>query len=158
MPTDDNQKRVAAIRALYPRTSPGGFPLGDDAYLAIVHVAQAFGALVFRKDGGDHTAIPAGLLAKYPNGVNISRTIIGRGALGNSWFKVFGDGEGKAPAIWQLGETPADGEYVDVSAIVLPGAPAPVPHPTDPGAPGSLEARLAALEQWRGRVEAVRFS
>lgn len=145
---------VRTVRAKYPRTAPGSSPLGEDAWTAIVDVAKHLGVQVFRKDGGDHTAIPAGVLAKYPGGVGISRTIVGRGVFGNQWVKVFGDGEGAAPAIWSVGDTPADGEYIDVSGVTLPGevvAPPPVvtPPPSTPPSDLDLAARVALLEQWR---------
>jgi hypothetical protein len=146
---------VQAIRAKYPRNNPGGWPLGEDAPWALIEVAQRFDAQVYRKDSGEHCFIPKGVLAAYPDGVFVNRAIIGRGALGNRWYKVFGDGEGEAPAIWRLGETPADGEYIDVSAVVLPGHEAPplVPVPA-PAPDGDLKARVEALEAWKARVQA----
>lgn len=117
----DNLQTVKDVRKKYPRSNPGGSPLGVDAWRCIVEIAQKIGAKVFRKDGGDNCTIPPGVLAAYPSGVSISRTIIGRGMLGTSWVKVLGDGEGAAPAIWSPGNTPADGEYIDVGSVVLDG-------------------------------------
>lgn len=146
---------VKRIRAKYPRHSPGSHPLGEDAWRCIVEIAQATDTLVFRKDSGENCRIPAGLLAKYPDGVSINRTIIGRGAFGNQWVKVLGDGEGTAFPIWTNGDTPANGEYVDVSAIELDGAePKEDPDPDPDPKPGDLEQRVAALEKRQTRVEA----
>lgn len=141
---------ITRIRKLYPRSNPNGHPLNEDAWLAISHVAKALGGLVFRKDGGDNAFIPKGLLSKYPEGVHISRTLIGRGVFGNRWFKVFGDGEGTAFPKWELGDTPADGDYVDVSEIVIPGVVNP-PPPVDPPPSSDTNVRLTTLE-WQMRV------
>jgi hypothetical protein len=149
-------KLVERIREKYPRDNPGGHPLGDDAWRCIVEIAQQTGTLVFRKDSGEHCFIPAGLLSQYPDGVWINRTIIGRGRFGNQWVKVLGDGENTAFPKWETGDTPADGEYVDVSEIRLEGAPVPDdddPPPTDPPA-GDLESRVRVIEQWMARVRA----
>lgn len=145
VPVTNQLDTVKRIRAQYPRSNPGGAPLGEDAWIAIVAVAQAVGARVFRKDGGDHVFAP-------PLNHFISRTIIGRGTLGNQWVKVFSDGEGAAGAIWNVGDTPADGEYLDVSGVVLPGAPLP-PPPVELPPAGDVEARLTALE---GQLRALR--
>lgn len=144
---------VKSIRAKYPRTAPGSSPLGEDAWRCIVEIAQRTGTWVFRKDGGERCFIPAGLLLKYPNGVSINRTIIGRGAAGTQWIKVLGDGEGTAFPIWNVGDTPADGEYVDVSGIVLnPQQPPTQPPPTQPPPSSDLAARVAVLEQKYDRI------
>lgn len=155
IPMPDSQiDLVKRIRAKYPRSNPGGHPLDrdSDAWRCIVEIAQATGTLVYRKDWGENCRIPAGLLPQYPGGVSINRTIIGRGRFGNQWVKVLGDGEGTAFPIWNVGDTPADGEYVDVSSINLGGAPQPKPEPEpepEPQpVPGDLEARVARIEAW----------
>ncbi len=146
---------IKRIRADY------GTPLTD--WRCIVRCAQAIGAQVFRKDAGDHILLE-------PKGLFISRTIIGRGSLGNTWVKIFADGEGAATPIWSVGDTPADGEYVDVSDIDT-GQPKPVPVPQpnpQPVPPGDeiavlfaqVKARLdkqdadiAALKAWTQGVK-----
>lgn len=162
-PKDDtvSQKIVEDVRAKYPRRNPGGAPIPvEEAWMPVVEIAQLTGTLVFRKDAGDdssHTFIPAGLLRAYPNGVWISRTIVGKGALGNTWRKVFGDGEGAASPIWRLGDTPADGEYIDVREIALSANPHPLPPDEKPQEPpaGDLTARVAALEAFVARLQAA---
>jgi hypothetical protein len=137
--------KVKAIRAKYPRDTPGGSPLGDEGAYAIIEVAQAFGAKVFRKEGGERVLI-------RELGKSCNRTIIGQGAFGNVWVKVFGDGEGTAFPIWNIGDTPADGEYLDVSGIVVPGATQPPPPPPSGDRVADLEHALRQMRDIADRV------
>jgi hypothetical protein len=142
----DINKRV---RAKYPRNNPGGHPLGADHCWFLVDLAQQTGTLLYEKNDSNSVFIPQ---------VNkrVSLDIVGRGTLGNSYADCLGDSEGLAVPTWDV-KSPADGVYIDVRSVVIPGTP-PVEPPTEPPTepPSSdLAARVAALEQWRAAVAQV---
>ncbi len=134
---------VKRVRAKYPRSNPGGSPLGDDGAYALIEIAQIFGAKLFRKEGGERVLI-------RELGKSVNRTILGQGAFGRDWVKVFGDGEGTAFPIWEVHPDDANGEYVDVSGIVVPGTPGPGPGPAP-----DCEARVRELEAAIRRMIAI---
>lgn len=105
---------VQRVRAKYPT------PLGARHWEFLVDVAQQTGTQLFRKEDDNSAKIPA-------LGKRVSLDIIGRGTLGNRWADILAHSEGTADPVFQLQDTPADGEYVDVSGVALPGAPAPPP-------------------------------
>lgn len=129
MPTDYlaiNQR----VRAKYPT------PLGARHWEYLVDFAQQAGVQLYRKDGGAHVLIP-------PLNVNVSMDVVGRGSMGNHWADTLSDAEGAARPIWSVGDSPADGTYIDVSGVALPGQPGPGPTPPPSG---QCEARVAELE------------
>jgi hypothetical protein len=119
------------VRAKYPT------PLGARHWEYLVDFAQQAGVQLYRKDGGAHVLIP-------PLNVNVSMDVVGRGSMGNHWADTLSDAEGAARPIWSVGESPADGTYIDVAGVVLPGQPGPGPTPPPSG---QCEARVAELEQ-----------
>ena len=123
---------IRDIRKDYPT------PLGARHWEFLVEVAQATGTLLFRKESGDRVLIPA-------LGKSVNQNIIGRGTLGNRWADILGDAETLATPTFDIGPTPADGEYVDVSQVELPGEP-PNPGPIPPNPGRTLEDRVRALE------------
>lgn len=139
---------VQRVRAKYPT------PLGTRHWEFLVELAQATGAQLYRKEAGDNVLIP-------PLGKRVSMDVIGRGTLGDVWVDVLGDAEGSAVPAWDAHPNAA-GEYVDVSGIVLPGAPGPVtgpvpgpvPGPTPTPAPVPLPVDLSAILKRLDALEA----
>ena len=130
------------VRAKYPT------PLGARHWEYLVDLAQQADVQLYVKPGGANVLIP-------PLNVRVSMDVVGRGSLGNHWADTLSDAEGEARPVWRVGEGPADGTYVDVSGVALPGQPAPGPTPGPTPTPGpvpspdviaSILARLDALE------------
>lgn len=139
MPETPNfEADVAQIRAHYPT------PLGFLHWAFLVEVAQWTRTLLFRKEDDNSVLIPA-------LGKRVSLDIIGRGALGDVWVDILADSEGAARPVWQPHEG-ADGEYIDVSRVALPGAPPPPDEPDDPPPSGDLVSRVLALEAFAAAV------
>jgi hypothetical protein len=138
-PSMDYLQIIRDIRNDYPT------PLGARHWEFLVEVAQATGTQLYRKEDDNSVLIPS--LRK-----RVSLDIIGRGTLGNQYADILYNSEGSADPVFQL-KSPADGEYVDVSQVELPGDLPPAPLPPDPP-PGDLESRVRVLEQWMARVRA----
>lgn len=136
----DYLKIITDIRKDYPT------PLGARHWEFLVEVAQATQTQLFRKEQGDNILIPA-------LGKRVNQNIIGRGSLGNRWADILGDAETLATPAFDIGPTPADGEYVDVSQVELPGDLPPLPPPPDPPT-GDLEAQVRALRAEVAEIKA----
>jgi hypothetical protein len=136
-PSMDYLQIIRDIRQDYPT------PLGTRHWEFLVEVAQATGTQLYRKEDDNSVLIPS--LRK-----RVSLDVIGRGSLGNRWADILQDSEGQAIPTFQV-QDGADGEYVDVSQVELPGDLPPAPLPPDPP-PGDLESRVRVLEQWMARV------
>jgi hypothetical protein len=141
-PVMDYLAIITRVRAKYPT------PLGARHWEFLVDVAQQTVTQLYRKEDDNSVKIPA-------LGVRVSLDIIGRGTLGNQWADILANSEGTADPVFQLKDTPALGEYVDVSGVALPGQPLPGPAPGPTPTPGpvpspdviaSILARLDALE------------
>lgn len=128
---------IQDIRRDYPT------PLGARHGEFLVEVAQATGTQLYRKEDSNSVLIPA-------LGKRVSLDIIGRGSLGNQWADILGDSEGLAIPVWQLHDD-ADGEYVDVSQVELPGE-LPDPGTPIPNPGMTLEQRVDAIERWIRRA------
>lgn len=132
---------VAQIRAHYPT------PLGFVHWAFLVEVAQFIGAQLYRKEDSNSVLIPA-------LGKRVSLDVIGRGSMGNHWADILGDSENLAIPNWDV-HVGAEGEYVDVSGVKLPGQepkpdepknPPPPPPPPPPSDCGEkLDAAVAPL-------------
>lgn len=142
---------ITSIRSKYPT------PLGVRHWEFLVEVAQATGTLLYRKEDSNSVLIPA-------LGKRVSLDIIGRGTLGNQYADILGNSEADAVPTFQL-KSPADGEYIDVSDIVIPGAPAPQQPPSQPpsGNPPTvppdsqqIAAILKSIEDLRADVNAIK--
>jgi hypothetical protein len=131
---------IRDIREDYPT------PLGTRHWEFLVEVAQATGTQLYRKEDDNSVLIPS--LRK-----RVSLDIIGRGTLGNRWADILQDSEGQAIPTFQV-QDGANGEYVDVSQVELPGELPPAKPPQDPPPAGDLESRVRVLEQWMARVRA----
>jgi hypothetical protein len=116
-------KKVEDIRKKYPT------PLGARHWEFLVEVAQATGAKLFRKDGGDRIFVP-------PLNLSVSQDII---IIAPEWIDILEDGERRAKPAW--GANPNAGEpdkWIDVSKVKLPGAPIDPPPPP----PDNLQKQL----------------
>lgn len=120
---------VQRIRAKYPT------PLGAQHAALLIELARGTGAKLLRKDAGSNIQLPSG--------VRVSQDILIFDGFG---IDVLSDAEGAAIPTWQE-KGPIAGEYVDV------GTDEPAPQPV----PGDLDARVAALEQRVGDLEARRY-
>jgi hypothetical protein len=150
VPDIDYAADITEIR--YGGSNPYPTPLGARHWEFLVEVAQWTETQLYRKEDSNSVLIPA-------LGKRVSLDVIGRGSLGNRWADILQDSEGQANPVFQLADTPANGEYVDVSRVVLPGAPPPVPVPVPTPTPtptpppvSTLEARVEAIERWIRRA------
>lgn len=135
-PQPSQKDTVERVRAKYPT------PLGARHWEFLVDVAQATGAKLFRKDGGDRVHIPV-------LGLSVSQDIVILPAT-RQWVDILGDAENTATPAWAVHENAGEPEkWIDVSGIKLPGAtPDPVkPPPPPPVDVAALKARIAELEK-----------
>jgi hypothetical protein len=107
------------VRAKYPRSNPGGSPLGGDHAAYLVDLAQQTGTLLYEKKDSNSVAIPG-------TGTTVSLDVVGRGTMGDNWADVLQDSEGQAVPIWNV-TAGAAGTYIDVSGIPIPGEPGTIP-------------------------------